>query len=122
MVKAILVLFTLTVLSTEAFSAVNFTCRGNHNGLPVKLFASLPSSTATGSISGTVQVDGRDVAFFRKGEMKVSLLSRTFKAKNNHGDQMDGKVVDMGNKQGNITRLQAPGSGIDFWNIALDCR
>ena len=62
MVKKILAFMTLTLLAGQAFAAINFTCTGSHEYSTLIIYGSVPNATAFGSTSGTVHVDGREVA------------------------------------------------------------
>lgn len=113
MVKTMIIMLTLTILSGQAFAGLN--CRGNHKGSSVEL----KGQGSLTSPSGTVFVDGREVSQFDK--LKVSIVFRTFKGKNNQGDVIDGKVTDLGEKTGYIHKLSVPGYGIKMSNIPVNC-
>jgi hypothetical protein len=116
----LLVAFTFIV--SENIYAGPFKCRGTHYNNQIEIKGIVPGATVLDSSTGTVYVNGREVAFFGAGELSVNLIMLSFKAKNNHGDTLDGKVVDLENKAALIKRLHVPGYGIDFNYFHLNCK
>jgi len=115
-------LAAFTFIVSENIYAGPFRCRGTHYNNYIEIKGNVPGATSLDSTTGTIYVNEREVASFREGEMTVNLLSRTFKAKNYHGDLLDGKVVDLEKKAALIKKLHVPGYGIVFNNFNLNCK
>lgn len=115
-------IFILALFVTiQAEAATKVLCSGKHDSLSVVINASIDNLTDIKSGKGSVAVDGRVVAEFEGVDAKVNYIFLSFKAKNPRGELLEGKVTDLGNKSGFITRLNVPGFGIDFKNIAMAC-
>lgn len=120
MLKIIIMIVTLALLSSAAFAGRGG-CAGVHKGKRI-IFNGLitnPMDTSTGN--GNISVGGRVVAEFDGEDLKINYLFQTFKATNNHGDLVEGKVTDMRKMTGVMKRLYVRGFGIDYRNIPMKC-
>jgi len=121
MIKLFLIV-AFTFIASENIYAGPFRCRGTHYNNQIEIKGNVPGATSLDSTTGTIYVNDREVSSFREGEMTVSLIYRTFKAKNYHGDVLDGKVIDLEKKGALIKRLFVPGYGIEFNYFHLSCK
>lgn len=120
MLRIIVLIVTLSLLSQAAFAAKGG-CSGVHQGKKI-IFNGLiinPLDTSTGR--GNISVAGRVIAEFEGEDLRINYLFQTFKASNNHGDLVEGKVTNMSNMTGIMKRLYVRGYGIDFRNIPMKC-
>ena len=114
-----LTLVSALVISTNVFALAGG-CRGEYQGQEVLLNA-YGEGNDPREASGTVSVDGREVARFDGRDARINYLFQTAKVTNAQGDLAEGRVVSLLDKTGIITRLQVQGYGIDFRNVPVQC-
>ncbi len=120
MLKIIVLIVSLSLFTSAAFAGRGG-CAGVHNGKKI-IFNGLitnPMDTSTGR--GNISVGGRVIAEFEGEDLRINYLFQTFKASNNHGDLVEGKVTNMRNMTGVMKRLYVRGYGIDYRNIPMKC-
>lgn len=116
--KLVFALLSL-VLSTGAF-AIAGGCKGMHEGKEV-LAEGYGEGNDPRNVSGTVTVDGQEVARFDGQDASINFLLLRGKVTNEHGDIVEAKVTSMTALTGTVTRLYVPAHGIDYRNIAMNC-
>ena len=120
MLKNIVLIVTLSLITSAAFAGRGG-CSGVHKGKRI-IFNGLitnPMDTDTGR--GNISVGGRVIAEFEGEDLRINYLFQTFKASNNHGDLVEGKVTNMRKMTGVMKRLYVRGYGIDYRNIPMTC-
>ena len=120
MKKIIVALLTLTVFTGSALAATGG-CVGVHNGKRIVFNGLILDPTNKNTAEGYISVGGRRVADFDGEQLKINYIFQTFKARNNRGDFVEGRVTNMFRKKGVIKRLYVRGFGIDYRNIQMQC-
>ena len=118
----------LTIVSTWIlFTSIAFAgplsggCQANYKGKKIVFTGMLREKLNFKSGKGGLVFDRRPIADFEGDDLKVGLIFRTFKMKNDRGDILEGKVVDADKATGLITRLYVRGSGLDLSNVPMQC-
>lgn len=73
------------------------------------------------SFSAVVKSNGHEISKFEKGDVDVKYLSRRFVAKNNHGDEVEGKVMKIKEMIVKIENFSMAGNGLHVEDIIVDC-
>lgn len=110
----------MTLLSTQAFSA-SIKCLGISENNFIRLDVEIPGLTSLNESSGTVFIDGEEVATFQEGEVAVGLLGLTFVGKNYIGDEVEGKVIDLNKREGLITKLKIKSRNVQIRYVRVKC-
>lgn len=120
-------LFTLLGIVLSFYTAqseaapLNGGCQGTYRGQKIRFVGTLKKSTDFKSGKGSLYVGGREVARFFEDDLEVSLIRRTFKMENNHGDILQGKVVKLSENKGLVTRLSVPSQRLTITNLPVTC-
>ena len=122
MQKLIISALTLILLTGTAFATPGKGgCSGIYQGKKVSFTGFMGHINYLDTLTGSLEVDGREVARFEGRDVQLSFLSRTFVVKNDQGDMAEGKLNNPIRKTGVISRLYVPAYGIDYRNIAMSC-
>lgn len=117
--KMIFAVLTLA-LSAQAF-AISGTCRGVHDGKEV-IAEGYGEGNDPRNVSGTVSVDGVEVARFDGQDASINFILLRGKVTNSYGDLVEGRVTSLTALTGLVTRLYVPAQGIDYRNIEMQCQ
>ncbi len=113
------------LLCTAIFSSVAFAgtggCVGTYRGQRIVFRGLILNPMNKNTAKGSISVGGRVVADFEGEGLKINYFFQTFKARNNRGDFVDGKVTSLYRKTGVMKRLYVRGFGIDWRNIPMQC-
>ena len=116
--KLLTTVLTLSI-SCNVF-AIAGGCKGMHEGVEV-LANGYGEGNDPRNVSGTVSVDGREVARFDGRDASINFLLLRGKVTNGQGDIVEAKVTSMTELTGVVTRLYVPAYGIDYRNIPMQC-
>lgn len=120
MKKLIMCLMT-SLLATSAFAdGGTGGCTGIHQGKKI-ILNGLMSSRNLDNATASVVIDGRTVAHFDGADLKLNILFRSFKIRNDRGDYAEGKLTNIAQKSGVLTRLSVPAYGIEYRNVQMSC-
>ena len=116
--KRLVMSLSLIFLTSNAFAGIA-SCSGIYQGKRVVLHGLMENTL--NDASGSVSVDGRVVANFDGPDVKVNYIFLSFKVANAQGDYAEGKLTNIGQKSGILTRLSVPAYGIEYRNIPMNC-
>jgi hypothetical protein len=120
MKKLFFMLFALTAMNAYAVSGIGG-CSGHHQGLDIKIRGAISDKSNIETAEGSLIIAGREVARFQGADLRYNILLWTFKARNNHGDLVEGKVKSITEKSATFSRIYIPAYGIDLRNIFVTC-
>jgi hypothetical protein len=119
--KFLLVVISFSFFLSSAMATTRVLCRGEHKGKSITLTVSVENVADPRTGSGTVAVDGTEVAEFLGSDAKINVIFLTVKAKNARGEILEGRVTNLATGAGMLTRLYVPGYGIDVKNVPVTC-
>jgi len=120
MKKIIMGLLCAAIFTTSAFATTGG-CVGTYRGKKIIFNGLILDPMNKNTAEGSIYVDGRRVADFEGEDLRINYFFQTFKANNNRGDFVDGRVTNLMRKTGVIKRLYVRGFGIDYRNIPMRC-
>jgi len=113
-------LFSLLLISGFA-EAGKLNCFGFADNHYIKVEIWIPGITALDDTHGKIYIDEDEITRFETGEVNVSLIRKSFKAKNQRGDFLDGKVNSLTKKEAIIYLLKIPNYRFSFQNFTVKC-
>lgn len=96
-------------------------CTGTYQGKKISFTGFMGDINYLDTLTGSLEVDGREVTRFEGRDVALSFLSRTFVVKNDQGDYAEGKLSNPIRKTGVIRRLSVPAYGIEYRDIPMSC-
>lgn len=120
MKKIIVTLLAMTILTGSALAATGG-CAGVHNGKRIVFNGLILDPANKNTAEGFITISGRRVVDFEGEQLKINYLFQTFRARNNRGDFVEGRVTNLFRKKGVIKRLYVREFGIDYRNIPMQC-
>lgn len=111
------------LISSSAFGApASGECTGTHRKVPILFKAHMADKSDYASFTGALYHDDRMVAEISgKDDIKINLLTLSFKARNGQGDYIEGRVTNLFNKVGKVKILSIPAYGINIENFEVSC-
>lgn len=121
--KTLTTIALLLFLLTHAAFAVpaKGACNGVHEGKKISMVGTMYNMKSLQTLSGTLIIDGREIAHFDGRDAQLNIFFRTAMITNAHGDLATAKLTNPIQKSGVITRLYVRSYGIDYRNIAMSC-
>jgi hypothetical protein len=119
--KNILILTLTLFLNSVAFSKTTGGCTGAIHGQRVIIKGFIIDLKNKNTGQGSISTGGRVVADFEGGDFKINFLLQSFKAINNSGAIIEGKITNIADKKGVISKLYIPDYGIHYQNIPMNC-
>jgi len=116
----IIALFSLFLISGLA-QAGKVNCFGFKDDHYIKVEIWIPGITALDDTNGKIYIDEDEITRFETGDVNVSLIRKSFKAKNQRGDYLEGKVNSLTKKEAIIYQLKIPNYRISFQNFTVKC-
>ena len=120
MKKIILSLLCTVMLTSTAFAAKGG-CVGTYKGQKIVFNGLIMDPSNKNTAEGSIKIGDRVIADFEGEDLKINYLFQTFKATNNRGDLVEGKVTNLFRKTGVMKRLYVRAYGIDWRNIPMQC-
>lgn len=114
--------FLLIVLFSTSLFAGEANCTGEFKGHRILLNFWAPTFLSLSKGAGRLEVNGREVARYEGHGLTQNMLKATFRATNDQGDLIEGKVVSLSKGILQVNRLKVPAYGIDFGIFILPCK
>lgn len=118
------VLLVLSVLSSALFSVQAFAASASCNG-KVKnhklFFFARGSLMNKNDGSGHVKINNRVVAEFDGDAARINYIRRSFSIRNNRGDIVEGRLLNVRTGAAVLTRMVLPGEGIRVSEAPVKC-
>ena len=120
MKTSLLGILFLSLLSLEAFAS-NVGCTAvSYKGKRIDFWANGELFNPRNG-SGVIRIDGREVAHFDGRDLDINLLGKSFKASNDRGDFVSGRILNISTHSSIITELTIPAFNIRYTNIPVRC-
>ena len=117
----LMIIFILIQIQPASAAPLRGECSTLVDGKKLVLRGYLSDIFKINSGRGSLHLDGRLISQYDGDDLKVNFFFKNFKLKNAHGELLEGKLINIKEGTGQLTRIYLRSEGIDKRNLNFRC-